>query len=161
MTDAINMEPITSLEYGYGVSPSVMIMGVHDPRVNSGVFIGSYKGDSFTTILNSIIPENVLNLLVRAINNRTVERNYFRLYSQFLEGNLSEEAFEKEIELHEEDYVITTEKKPQIEDVRAILRIADKIKDLSSSSDLSLLFSFDPDETDRVLALPEITDGNI
>lgn len=161
MTDAIDMEPITSLEYGYGVSPSVMIMGVHDPRVNSGVFIGSYKGDSFTTILNSIIPENVLNLLVRAINNRTVERNYFRLYSQFLEGNLSEEAFDKEIELHEEDYVITTEKKPQIEDVRAILRIADKIKDLNSSSDLSLLFSFDPDETDRVLALPEITDGNI
>lgn len=161
MTDAINMEPIPSFEYGYGVSPSVMIMGVHNPKVNTGVFVGSYKGDSFTTILNSFIPENVLNLLVRAINNRTVERNYFRLYSQFLEGNLTEEAFDKEIELHEEDFVITTENKPQVEDMRAILRFADKIKDLNSSSDLSLLFSFDPEETDRLLALPEITDGNI
>ncbi len=161
MTDAINMEPIPSLEYGYGVSPSVMIMGVHNPKVNTGVFVGSYKGDSFTTILNSFIPENVLNLLVRAINNRTVERNYFRLYSQLLEGNLTEEAFDKEIELHEDDYVITTENKPQIEEMRTILRIADRIKDLNNSSDLSLLFSFDPDETDRVLALPEITDGNI
>lgn len=161
MTDAINMGPIPSLEYGYGVSPSVMIMGVHNPKVNTGVFVGSYKGDSFTTILNSFIPENVLNLLVRAINNRTVERNYFRLYSQLLEGNLTEEAFDKEIELHEDDYVITTENKPQIEEMRTILRIADRIKDLNNSSDLSLLFSFDPDETDRVLALPEITDGNI
>ena len=161
MTDAINMEPIPSLEYGYGVSPSVMIMGVHNPKVNTGVFVGSYKGDSFTTILNSFISENVLNLLVRAINNRTVERNYFRLYSQLLEGNLTEEAFDKEIELHEDDYVITTENKPQIEEMRTILRIADRIKDLNNSSDLSLLFSFDPDETDRVLALPEITDGNI
>ena len=155
------MEPIPSLEYGYGVSPSVMIMGVHNPKVNTGVFVGSYKGDSFTTILNSFIPENVLNLLVRAINNRTVERNYFRLYSQLLEGNLTEEAFDKEIKLHEDDYVITTENKPQIEEMRTILRIADRIKDLNNSSDLSLLFSFDPDETDRVLALPEITDGNI
>jgi hypothetical protein len=136
-------------------------MGVHNPKVNTGVFVGSYKGDSFTTILNSFIPENVLNLLVRAINNRTVERNYFRLYSQLLEGNLTEEAFDKEIELHEDDYVITTENKPQIEEMRTILRIADRIKDLNNSSDLSLLFSFDPDETDRVLALPEITDGNI
>lgn len=161
MTDAINMEPIPSLEYGDDVSPSVMIMGVHNPKVNTGVFVGSYKGDSFTTILNSFIPENVLNLLVRAINNRTVERNYFRLYSQLLEGNLTEEAFDKEIELHEDDYVITTENKPQIEELRTILRIADRIKDLNNSSDLSLLFSFDPDETDRVLALPEITDGNI
>ena len=151
----------TAFEYGAGATSSIMIVGVHNPNKEAGFFVGSYRGDSFTSILNSFVPENAISLLIRAINNRTVERNYFRLYSQLLEDSISEDRFDEEIEHHEEDYVISTDHKPSQEEVQFILRIADKIKDLNNSTDMATLFSFDMDQTDNLLASAEITDGNV
>ena len=150
-----------NLEYEYGMNSTVMIMGVHDRTVNSGIFMGSYRGDSFTSVIESFAPAKAMKLLLRAVNNRTVERNYFRLYSQLLEGSISEEAFDQEIEKNEKDYVIQTDVKPKKEDIEIALRLAGQIKDMNSSSDLSTVFSFDPDETDNLLALPEINNGNV
>ena len=91
----------------------------------------------------------------------TIEHNYFRLYSQLLEGTISEEFFDKEIANNEDDYVIVTDKRPSFEDLRTALLLATKIKDINNSTDLSTAFSFSPDETDKLLTLPELSDGNL
>lgn len=156
-----DVQSAPNLEYGYGMNSTVMIVGVHDHSVKSGFFMGSYHGDSFSSVIESLLPSKAIKFLVRAVNNRTIERNYFRLYSQLLEGTISEATFDKEIEKNEKDYVIETNFTPELEDVKVALQLASKIKDMNSSSDLSMLFSFDPDETDRLLSLPEISNGNL
>lgn len=148
-------------EFGIGSNPNMVIMGVHNPGANAGFFLGSYKGDSLTTVFNSFVPQNAIELLFQAVNNRTVERNYFRLYSQLLEGTISEEFFDQEIANNEDDYVIVTDKRPSLDDIRAALLLATRIKDIDSSTDLSTAFSFSPDETDHLLTLPELSDGNL
>lgn len=141
--------------------PSITIFGVHDPKMNSGFFVGSYNAESFPDALDYFMSGDILDLLIRAVNNRTIERNYFRLYSQLLEGNISEDCFDKEIEEHENDYVIETGEKPSLKDINIALHLAPRIKNINNSTDLSTLFSFDPDETDKLIALPEISNGNL
>lgn len=41
------------------------------------------------------------DLYIRAINNRTRERNYFKLYSSLLRGDISDEDFDEEIDKNE------------------------------------------------------------
>lgn len=148
-------------EFGIGSNPSMVVLGVHNSDANAGFFFGSYKGDSLTTVFNSFVPQKTIELLFQAVNNRTVERNYFRLYSQLLEGTISEEFFDQEIANNEDDYVIVTDKRPSFEDLRTALLLATKIKDINNSTDLSTAFSFSPDETDKLLTLPELSDGNL
>lgn len=148
-------------EFGIGSKPSMVVLGVHNSDANAGFFFGSYKGDSLTTVFNSFVPQTTIELLFQAVNNRTVERNYFRLYSQLLEGTISEEFFDQEIANNEDDYVIVTDKRPSFEDLRTALLLATKIKDINNSTDLSTAFSFSPDETDKLLTLPELSDGNL
>lgn len=148
-------------EFGIGSNPSMVVLGVHNPDANAGFFFGSYKGDSLTTFFNSFVPQKTIELLFQAVNNRTVERNYFRLYSQLLEGTISEEFFDQEIASNEDDYVIVTDKRPSFEDLRTALLLVTKIKDINNSTDLSTAFSFSPDETDKLLTLPELSDGNL
>lgn len=148
-------------EFGVGSNPSMVVWGVHNSDANAGFFFGSYKGDSLTTFFNSFVPQKTIELLFQAVNNRTVERNYFRLYSQLLEGTISEEFFDQEIANNEDDYVIVTDKRPSFEDLRTALLLATKIKDINNSTDLSTAFSFSPDETDKLLTLPELSDGNL
>lgn len=148
-------------EFGIGSNPSMVVLGVHNSDANAGFFFGSYKGDSLTTFFNSFVPQKTIELLFQAVNNRTVERNYFRLYSQLLEGTISEDFFDQEIANNEDDYVIVTDKRPSFEELRTALLLATKIKDINNSTDLSTAFSFSPDETDKLLTLPELSDGNL
>ena len=149
------------LDFGIGSNPIILVLGVHNPDSNAVFFFGSYKGDSLTTFFNSFVPQKTIELLFQAVNNRTVERNYFRLYSQLLEGTITEDFFDQEIANNEDDYVIVTDKRPSFEDLRTALLLATKIKDINNSTDLSTAFSFSPDETDKLLTLPELSDGNL
>lgn len=65
-----------------------------------------------TTVIRLIVGMNTaesIESLTRAVNNRTRERNYFRLYSEMLDGTISDEEFDRQIEDHEDLYVVTDE----------------------------------------------------
>ena len=69
------------------------------------VFAGAATTSAFTRTL--IGQDNRLeDLYVRAINNRTRERNYFKLYSSLLRGDISDDDFDEEIDKNEDDYVV-------------------------------------------------------
>ena len=91
-------------------------------------------------------------MLCHAIDNRTIERNYFKLLSDFLEGLITEHEFDTEILKHEDLYVVSTDINPSLEQVEKALYIAENLKQkIDNSSDLSTLFSFNPTLTDQHL----------
>jgi len=113
-----------------------------------------FAGVGEETVINRMMGvdiENLIELLVRAVNNRTRQRNYFRLYGQMLENEISEDDFYQKIEENEDDYVIEEIEKPSKERLLQALDLSRKIKDVNSSEDLSDLFSFDSFETDKQL----------
>jgi len=121
---------------------------------NDTIFIaGVSEGDSFINQITGRSFENIYNLLIKAVNNRTVERDYFRLYSEFISGVLSEKDFEKELNEHEDNYVIQNNIIPTKDDVRFALNIAKDIKDVETSEDLSSLFSFNSIEIEKLLPI--------
>ena len=68
------------------------------------VFSGVSEGVS---VINRMIGTDysvMLDLMTRAVNNRTRQRNYFQLQSSMLEGLISEDEFYKRIEENEDDY---------------------------------------------------------
>ena len=142
-----NIEQSTFFIYN---SSSTHIEGVHKPVENATVFIGKTKGNplNFTA---GIMSEKVVNLFFRAINNRTVERNYFRLYSEMLEGSISEDEYYAAIKENEDDYVLKNDEMPTREELLAALSIASKVKDVENSEDLSSLFSFNSETVDKML----------
>lgn len=81
-------------------------------------------------------------LLIRAINNRTRERNYFRLYCQLLEKEIPEDYFNEEIDKHEDDYVTSSDQEATKEDLQFALDVSPEIKDVEDASDMIDLFSF-------------------
>lgn len=93
----------------------------------------------------------VVTMLKRAINNRTIERDYFKRYCEMLMGELTEEEFERELDTREEDYVVAENYKPTADDLRLALELCEGIKDVRTSQDLSSLFSFNVNDTEKLL----------
>lgn len=112
-------------------------------------FVGVSKNDS--AIKRMLGNDDVYKLFINAINNRTRERNYFRLYSDLLSGVISEDEFNNEIETNEDDYVLTSNEKVNEATLKYALNIAQHVKDVHNSEDLATLFSFNSAETDKCL----------
>ncbi len=91
-----------------------------------------------------LFKEETLNeeLLIRAINNRTRERNYFRLYCQLLEKEMTEDEFDAEIEKNVDDYVTSANQNASQEEFQYALNVSSKIMDVKDASDMIDLFSF-------------------
>lgn len=87
--------------------------------------------------------DKMISLLIRAINNRTRERNYFRKYCELLEQEITDEEFDREIEDHPDDYAISTDQIASREDMALALSISPRIMEVDSVEDLSDLFSFE------------------
>ena len=104
--------------------------------------------------------EEMMELLIRAVNNRTRQRNFFRLYNNMLEGLITEEDFYKTIEENEDDYVVEETEIPTKERLGYALYISKRIKNVDKSEELSTLFSFSSGVTDGELKMIE-TDGCI
>ncbi|WP_195552971.1 hypothetical protein [Bacteroides eggerthii] len=122
------------------------------PTDSDTIFIaGVSNGDSFINQITGKSFENIYNFLIKAVNNRTVERDYFRLYSELASGMISEEEFEKEIDENEDNYVIQNNIIPSKEDLQLALNIARDIKEVDTSEDLSSLFSFNSIEIEKLL----------
>ena len=86
--------------------------------------------------------DRMSQLLIRAVNNRTRERNYFRLCNQLLEKEISDEEFDKEIEEHEDEYVVTNNEEASLEDIRTAVYLSKSLKDVNDVDDMADLFSF-------------------
>lgn len=86
--------------------------------------------------------DRLSELLIRAVNNRTRERNYFKKLVEFFQDEITEEEFDKEIEENENEYVITTNEFPTREDLALACEVSKYIKDVKDVDDFSALFSF-------------------
>ena len=118
---------------------------------NNVVFAGVSEGNAVINRMVGIDYEEVVELMTKAVNNRTRQRNYFRLYSQMCDGEITEEEFYNTIEENEDDYVVEESEIPTKERLMHALKLSKGMKDVKSSEDISTLFSFDSYETDKKL----------
>ena len=95
-----------------------------------------------------------VDLLRTAVNNRTRERNYFRLLSQYLSEELSADDFDKEIEQNEDKYVLCCDCEPTRAQFMMACYLSKGLLDVDSSDDFLSLFSFSEEKTFKLL-----TDG--
>lgn len=114
-------------------------------------FVGVSPNNEFFHRFN----DTPISLLTIAVNNRTRERNYFRLYSQYLNQEISEEEFEHEIERNENLYVLDCSKNPTRNEFETAYLLAKDIIGVENTDDFLSLFSFSEDQTHKLLA-----DGN-
>ena len=106
-------------------------------------FEGVGPTESVQRIVTRIVyVDRLSELLIRAVNNRTRERNYFKKLVDLFQNEITEEEFDKEIEENENEYVITTNEIPTREDLALACEISKHIKDVEDVDDLSALFSF-------------------
>lgn len=96
--------------------------------------------------------DRMSQLLIRAVNNRTRERNYFRKYTELLEGDITEEEFDREIEEHEDDYVVSNNKDADAEDIKIAMFLAQYLKDVDYADDMSDIFSFSNESVRKSIA---------
>lgn len=97
------------------------------------------------------IPNSVVDLLLKAVNNRTIERNYFRLYGELADGTITEEEFNREIEENESEYVLVGDEEPNEQTLRMALILSQRIKDVKDTEDLSSLFSINSAKLDSYI----------
>lgn len=114
-------------------------------------FFGYSENKNVLDYFNGKQFHKAIEFLRTAINNRTIERDYFRRYCEMLLGEISEEDFEKEIDEHEDWYVVSNYYIPDKDDIRLALCLSRGLKDVKTSEDLASLFSFDVLKTDNLL----------
>lgn len=81
------------------------------------------------------------NLLIRAINNRTRERNYANICLRLAEGEISEDEFEEEIMNNEDRYVISFDDETSEEEIIVASRLTKDVLDVDTEDDFKELFS--------------------
>ena len=126
-------------------------VAVSNDSDNNVVFAGVSEGNAVINRMIGLDYEEVVELMTKAVNNRTRQRNYFRLYSQMCDGEITEEEFYNTIETNEDDYVVEESEIPTKERLMHALKLIKGLKDVKSSEDISTLFSFDSAETDKKL----------
>lgn len=109
------------------------------------------KGDSFMKLITGETESKIINLLFTAVNNRTIERNFFKKYCDMLDGTISENDFEEYIQNDEKEYIVDESITPDLETVELALCLIKKIKNVDTVNDLSSLFSFNPDALDNLI----------
>lgn len=115
------------------------------------VFSGVSEGMSVINRMIGTDYSEMVELLTRAVNNRTRQRNFFQLENTMLEGMISEDDFYKRIEDNEDDYVVEEIEQPSLERVYNALLLSQSIKDVNNSEDFATLFSFESISTDKQL----------
>lgn len=116
---------------------SMTITVVTDGNVTA--FAGMAKNNTFN-IERSV--DRVGELLVRAVNNRTRERNFFRLYADMLEHNITEEEYTRELEERQDEYVLPLPVEADMADIETAVQLSKRIKGVESMDDFQSLFSF-------------------
>ena len=131
------------------------------PSDNDNVFFaGISQGSSVISRMVGVDYAEMVELFTRAVNNRTRQRNYFRLQNELLEGLISEDDFYKEIEEKEDEYVVEEKETPSPKRLCHAMILSQGIKDVQNSEDLSTLFSFSSEATDSELK-KIVSDGSL
>ena len=136
------MEPINAqnvvLSYFQQDDGGLRMMMASDGEVTA---FSGVATNSFLTFQESHI-DKVKDFLVRAVNNRTRERNFFKLYNELLERRITDDEVDKTIEDHEDDFVVSQDQNADLNDLRLALFLAADIKDVEDADDVAALFSF-------------------
>ena len=115
---------------------------------NITAFAGVAKNNTFN-IERSF--DRARELLVRAVNNRTRERNFFRLYSDMLEQNITEEEYLRQLEQFQDEYVLPLPVEADMTDVETAVQLSEQIKGVESMDDFQSLFSFSDSSIHRAI----------
>ena len=115
------------------------VIAIQDNNKDRVTFAGVANKARFFSISTA---DRLKELMTRAINNRTRERNYFKLYCDMLGGNITEDEFDKEIEQNEDKYIIKQDCDASIEDIEVSLEVSPSIMDVKSPDDMAEIFSF-------------------
>jgi len=95
--------------------------------------------------------DRVRALLLRAVNNRTRERNFFRLYTDMLEQNITEEEYSRQLEERQDEYVLPLPVEADMADIETAVQLSKHIKDVKSMDDFQSLFSFSDGSSHRAI----------
>lgn len=87
------------------------------------------------------IDDKVLDIMTIAVNNRTRERNYFKLYCQLLQNEISEDDFDRIIEENPDEFAPEDYHDFGPFELAIARKASEKIKDVSDLSDMATLFS--------------------
>ena len=115
------------------------VIAIQDNNKDRVTFAGVANKARFFSISTA---DRLKDLMTRAINNRTRERNYFKLYCDMLGGNITEHEFDREIEQNEDKYIIKQDCDASIEDIEVALEVSPSIMDVKSPDDMAEIFSF-------------------
>jgi hypothetical protein len=108
------------------------------------------KNNDFFELLSGKVYRESIEMLIKAINNRTIERDYFRLYCDMLDKTISEEDFDKIIDDNESDYVVDESEIPSVGKLKLAFELSKHIKSVYNVNDLSSLFSFNPESINKL-----------
>lgn len=115
------------------------VIAIQDNNKDRVTFAGVANKARFFSISTA---DRLKELMTRAINNRTRERNYFKLYCDMLGGIITEDEFDQEIEQNEDKYIIKQDCDASIEDIEVALEVSPSIMDVKSPDDMAEIFSF-------------------
>jgi predicted nucleotidyltransferase component of viral defense system len=107
------------------------------------------KDNSFLKTITG--EDDAIKLLLKAVNNRTIERDYFKLYCEMLDSSITAEEFDHLIESNETDYVVSETDEPNDTQVKTALRLSEHIKGVDSLNDFTALFSFNPNKIEALV----------
>jgi len=92
-------------------------------------------------------------LLLIALKNMAISRNYLFLHTALLENRIMEDEFNKELEDNEKKYVISQNIIPCLDDVRMALDIYKDLTGPEYLKDFCETFSFDEESVKLVVGL--------
>ena len=90
---------------------------------------------------NLNLQDHIIDIMAIAINNRTRERNYFKLYSSLLENKISDEEFDRLIDENPDMYVQESYRDFSPLEIAIARKASEKIMDIKDLSDMAILFS--------------------
>ena len=111
------------------------------PQSTHTIFAGAFKNHIAPKVI-SMLEGTRERMLVDAVNNRTRERNYYQLYTQLLENEISDEEFDRAIDENPDDYMISTEKILSALEFHEAIALSKYIKGIETTGDIESLFSF-------------------
>lgn len=126
---------------------SISISVVENDKVSMAIYENGVKSVFMGVAEKGVVSElisvdHTRDLLIRAVNNRTRERNYFRKYCELLQGSITDEDFDNEIESNEDEYVVSENETADLNDINTAIELSPKIKDVKDVDDMATLFSF-------------------
>ena len=92
-----------------------------------------------------------IDLLIRAFNNRTRQYNFFKLYSDLLDGSISEDEYDRELDENEDKYVIPEPKETSPSDIEIAYYLSERMDGVDSTEDFTSLFSISDNSLSKLL----------